>query len=172
MQLGPSAAVLRIRPPLAFTQSPFAGGAASPPSAELPFKSRRLARDAALVAATTPTAHVIYDDRSVARAIARLIRSAGFTVETFADAESYLVAGRDDPSCLIADVGLPGMSGLELASILKRRRSQLSVILISAHGDEQMRQSAFAVGAAGFFAKPLSGEAFLHAIEEAAARAT
>ena len=122
------------------------------------------------MAATASTVHVVDDDIPVAKALARLIRSAGFSVETFCDAESYLAASPTAPSCLVVDVGLPGISGIELAAILVQRPTNLSVIVISAQDDDQVRRSAFSAGAAGFFAKPLSDEGFLQAVEQAAAR--
>lgn len=122
------------------------------------------------MAVGTSTVHIVDDDPSVARALARLIRSAGFVVDTFASAESYLAAGPKVPNCLVVDVGLPGMSGLELAAMLTQRTAGLPVIVITAHDDVLVRQAASSAGAAGFYPKPLSCDGFLQAVENAAAQ--
>lgn len=124
------------------------------------------------VAAIPSTIHVVDDDPSILRALARLFRSAGFAVETFVDAESYLAADAQAPRCLIVDVGLPGMSGLELTAIVAKRWADVPVIVISAHDDEQVRGYAHSLGVAEFFAKPLTDDGFLQAVENAAASST
>jgi FixJ family two-component response regulator len=108
---------------------------------------------------------IVDDDESLRKAIKRLINSVGLSVENFASAEDYLNIGRSQNSaCLILDVRLPGMSGLELQSQLVASNSRVPIIFISAQGDGQARAHALGAGAVEFLQKPFSEQAFLSAI--------
>src|ERR1700722_12841188 len=93
---------------------------------------------------------VIDDDTSVRGALFRLFRAAGFDVSLFATAEEYLALDQADVDCLVVDVRLPGMSGLELLEQLQRE-SPRPALVITAHEEDQVRDRAQAVGAVGFF---------------------
>ncbi len=111
---------------------------------------------------------VVDDDASVRVALGRLMRSAGLEVETFASAEDLLEAWPSGPSgCLILDVQLPGLSGLELQSKLAALGSTVPIIFITAHDDPDGRTQALNDGAAGFLEKPFDDEALLAAIHTA-----
>ncbi|HEX3561086.1 MAG TPA: response regulator [Pyrinomonadaceae bacterium] len=111
---------------------------------------------------------IVDDDESVRQALRRLINSVGFKVETFASAEEFLSSARaPGPDCLILDVRLPGMSGLELQSRLVAANYQLPIIFISAYDDGQTRLRALAAGAIELLPKPFSAEALFEAINSA-----
>ena len=116
-----------------------------------------------------PVVSVVDDDESVRESLAGLIRSVGLAVKVFESAEEFLgsdlVAGTD---CLILDVRMPGMDGLELQRRLKERQPDLPVIFITAHGsEEEVRQRALAAGALDYLLKPLSEEEVLSAVDKA-----
>ena len=112
-----------------------------------------------------PKVFVVDGDASVRVAIGRLIRSAGLAVETFASAEDLLEAWSSDPSgCLILDVRLPGLSGLELQSKLAALGSTVPIIFMTAHDDPDARTQALNGGAVGFLEKPFDDEDLLGAI--------
>jgi FixJ family two-component response regulator len=94
---------------------------------------------------------VIEDDDSYRAAVQRLLNSAGFSVESFNSAEAFLNSGRQhDTGCLITDIRMPGMSGLELQSKLNSDRCSIPTIFITAHGDEKLRLQAMRGGAVKF----------------------
>ena len=110
---------------------------------------------------------IVDDDRGVREALIGLMRSAGFSTLAFSSAEEFLsLAQRDAIACLILDVRLPGISGLELQSQLAATVSnhRLPVIFITARDDEATRQMALNGGALGFLTKPVRREALLSAI--------
>jgi FixJ family two-component response regulator len=108
---------------------------------------------------------IVDDDESVRRAIKRLLGSFELYAEDFASAEDFLISGRsEDSACLILDVSLPGMSGLELQSSLVASNCRLPIIFISAGGDEPMRARALEAGAIDFLQKPFSEHALFKAI--------
>jgi FixJ family two-component response regulator len=117
----------------------------------------------------TPLISVVDDDHSVRESLARLIRSVGFGVQVFGSAEEFLSAGDARQSdCVILDIRMPGMSGLELQRELSATDRDLPVILITAHGsDEEVRARALAAGAVDYLLKPLREEEVLKAIDEA-----
>ena len=117
----------------------------------------------------TPLISVVDDDHSVRESLARLIRSVGFGVQVFESAEEFLSAVRDrEPDCLILDIRMPGMSGLELQRELSASERELPVIFITAHGsDEQVRARALRAGAVDYLLKPLREEEVLKAIDAA-----
>jgi FixJ family two-component response regulator len=118
---------------------------------------------------TTPLISVVDDDHSVRESLARLIRSVGFGVQVFGSAEEFLgaAAGRQG-DCLILDIRMPGMNGLELQQRLAGTDRDLPVIFITAHGSEQeVRARAFSAGAVDYLLKPLKEDEVLDAIETA-----
>lgn len=111
---------------------------------------------------------VIEDEESYRVAVQRLLKSAGHTVELFASAEAFLSSGQQrETGCLITDIRMPGMSGLELQSKLNADHCPIPTIFITAHGDEKMRLQAMRGGAVKFLAKPFDGEALLEAVRVA-----
>lgn len=111
---------------------------------------------------------MVDDDRSVCEAIAETLRSVGCRPTSFTDPARFL--GEDDPDrfdCLVLDVRMPGMSGLELQQELNRRSAALPVIFISGHGDISMAMAAVRAGALHFLEKPFRDQALLDAVHEA-----
>jgi len=111
---------------------------------------------------------VIDDDESVRTAVQELLRSAGVPARSFASAEDFLKSGQQrQTGCLIADIRMPGMSGLELQAKLNADRFKIPTIFITAHGDEKMRMQALRTGAVEFLAKPFDDEALLERVRAA-----
>jgi FixJ family two-component response regulator len=119
----------------------------------------------------TPIISVVDDDHSVRESLARLIRSVGFGVQVFESAEAFLSSGcldDGDTDCLILDIRMPGMNGLELQRLLSARDTDLPVIFITAHGsDDEVRARALGAGAVDYLLKPLKEEEVLKAIDAA-----
>jgi two-component system, LuxR family, response regulator FixJ len=111
---------------------------------------------------------VIDDDASVRKALQRLIRSAGMSVETFASAEEFLHAKVPLPDFLVLDVRMPGMSGLELQQFLLAKNQLVPIVFITAHDDEQARRSAMLAGAVDFLHKPFEDHVLLQALSRTA----
>jgi len=110
--------------------------------------------------------YIIDDDESVHRALARLLRSAGFETRTFATVDAFTASEIDSGSgCVLADVRMPGCDGLELPERLRRLGCQLPVIFLSAQDTDTTRAAARRAGAAGFFRKPVDDQALIDAIE-------
>ena len=115
-----------------------------------------------------PLVAVVDDDESVREATQSLLLSAGFRAAVFASAEDFLQAPqRQDTACLIVDVRMPGMSGLDLQQQLARSRSAIALIFITSHEDDEARARALRAGAVDFLYKPFSDEALLRAIRSA-----
>jgi FixJ family two-component response regulator len=111
---------------------------------------------------------VIEDDESYRVAVQRLLRSEGLAVESFGSAEAFLNSGRQqETGCLVTDIRMPGMSGLELQAKLNADHCPVPTIFITAHGDEKMRLQAMRGGAVEFLAKPFDGETLLEAVRVA-----
>jgi FixJ family two-component response regulator len=111
---------------------------------------------------------VIEDDQSYRVAVQRLLKSAGFSAQSFASAEDFLNSGQQHQTgCLITDIRMPGMSGLDLQSKLNSDHCPIPTIFITAHGDEKMRLQAMRAGAVKFLAKPFDGETLLEAVRVA-----
>ena len=109
---------------------------------------------------------VVDDDTSVRIATGRLIRSLGFKVEMFTSGEEFLHLGRlQETCCLVLDVHMPGISGLQLQSHLVAAGYQIPTIFITAYPDERARTRALRAGAVDFLYKPFSEEALLSAID-------
>jgi FixJ family two-component response regulator len=117
----------------------------------------------------TPLISVVDDDHSVRESLARLIRSLGLGVQVFGSAEEFLEADLNrEPDCLILDIRMPGMNGLELHRQLSVADRDLPVIFITAHGsDADVRARAIGAGAVDYLLKPLREEEVLKAIETA-----
>ena len=108
---------------------------------------------------------ILDDDKSVQSALQDLIESEGMSTLCFDSAEQFLDSGaRHQASCLIADIGMPGMSGIELQARLKVDRCEIPIIFITAHGDIPLAVSAMREGASDFFTKPFDGRLFLAAV--------
>ena len=117
------------------------------------------------------TVAVVDDDEAVRHALSNLLASLDLGVATFASAEAFLASPAcRDAACLIADVQMPGMSGLDLQRHLSESGNRLPVILITAFPQEHVRRQAEAEGAFGFFAKPFEGGLMIQCIERALRR--
>jgi FixJ family two-component response regulator len=111
---------------------------------------------------------VVDDDASVRESLQCLIRSCGFAAEIFASAEEFLKSDHlQNTRCLILDVRMPGMSGLELQRRLAASHREIPVIFITAHGDGAARSQALKDGVVDYLLKPFPEEALLHAIHAA-----
>ena len=108
---------------------------------------------------------IVEDDESLRNAIKRLINSAGLSAEDFGSAEDFLLSDcREASACLILDLRLPGISGLELQNKLVASDCRVPIIFISAHGDGDLRTRAMEAGAIEFLQKPFSEKALFDAI--------
>jgi FixJ family two-component response regulator len=117
-----------------------------------------------------PVVFVIDDDRMIRDGLQGLIRSVGLRVETFASAEDFLAAKRPDvPACLVLDVRMPGVSGLDLQLKLSEAGIHIPIIFITGHGDIPMSVRAMKEGAYEFLTKPVRGQDLLDAIQKAIA---
>lgn len=111
---------------------------------------------------------VVDDDESVREALIGLLRSAGFGAETYASAEEFLRSGSlEETECLILDVRMPGIGGVELRRYLELAGLDIPVIFITAHGDDSTRAQALGANVVEFLTKPFDDEALLEAIERA-----
>ena len=111
---------------------------------------------------------IVDDDFSMRRALQSLLESAELPAQSFASAEEFLKSGQHHQiACLIADIRMPGMSGLELQAQLNAERCRIPIIFITAHGDEKMRLQALRAGAVEFMAKPFNDEALLESVRVA-----
>ena len=111
---------------------------------------------------------IVDDDESNREAVSTLLKSAGFTVETFASAEDFLNSThRHHTACLVLDLRMPGMNGLELQQRLAAAKYQIPIIFITAQNDEESRTRAFQAGAIDFLPKPFREEALLQAVRMA-----
>jgi FixJ family two-component response regulator len=111
---------------------------------------------------------IIDDDELVRGALQGLLREAGLSARAFASAEEFLRSGAQHvSSCLIVDVRMPGMSGLDLQARLDTEQIRIPIIFITAHGDERMRMQALRAGAADFLAKPFDDEVLLRSVRAA-----
>lgn len=107
----------------------------------------------------TPLISVVDDDETVRIAVSRLMKSVGFRAERFASAEDFLSSGRDqDSACLILDVQMPGMGGLELQRHLAAVGHSMPIIFITGHSDEKKQTQAIQAGAVRFLCKPVDQE--------------
>ena len=111
---------------------------------------------------------IVDDDELMRDALRGLLKAVGLPAQEFASAEEFLDSGRQDQTaCLIADIRMPGISGLELQAKLNADRCRIPIIFITAHGDEKMRMQAMRAGAVEFLAKPFDDEALLDSVRAA-----
>ncbi len=121
----------------------------------------------------TPTVFVVDDDDAVRNAISRLLKSVDLHSETFGSAQDFLDnydPGR--PGCLVLDVRMPGMSGLDLQEILTTKRIMIPVIIVTGHADVPMAVRAMKMGATDFIEKPFNPQALLDSIKQAVVKDT
>jgi FixJ family two-component response regulator len=104
---------------------------------------------------------IVDDDESIRRALRRLLHSAGLEADTFGSAEEYLRQGDHETGCLILDVRLPGMSGLDLQRELTALNPRIPIIFMSAYGTDDVRERALEKGAIAFLRKPISENVLL-----------
>jgi len=118
-----------------------------------------------------PIVHVVEDDRSVRTAVTRLLSLAGFEARAYASAGEFLVEERDPaPGCIVLDVGLPGLTGIELQAALQRDGDPRPIIFLTGRGSIDMGVCAMKAGAVDFLTKPVDRERLLGAVETALAR--
>lgn len=118
-----------------------------------------------------PVISIVDDDESMREATSALVRSLGFSVATFASAEDFLESDRvDDTSCLITDVQMPGLSGVELQSRLIADGRDMPVIGVTAYPEESIRTRMLEAGAVGFLSKPFNDERLIDCLATALKR--
>lgn len=111
---------------------------------------------------------IIDDDESVRSALEGLMKAVGLTARAFASAEEFLKSGEQyQTACLIADIRMPGMSGLDLQARLNSQKCRIPTIFITAHGDADMRMQALRAGAVEFLAKPFNDDVLLEHVKVA-----
>jgi FixJ family two-component response regulator len=119
-------------------------------------------------AAEAPVISVVDDDLSMRNSTRRLIRSFGFRAEAFASPQEFLESGRvKDTACLVLDVRMPGMDGLELQYLLASKNHLVPIIFVTAHANDEEERQAREAGAADFLRKPVSEQALISAIQAA-----
>jgi FixJ family two-component response regulator len=113
---------------------------------------------------------IIDDDESVRSALEGLMKAVGLPARAFASAEEFLKSGQQHhTACLIADIRMPGMSGLDLQARLNSQKCRIPTIFITAHGDADMRMQALRAGAVEFLAKPFNDDVLLEQVRAALA---
>ena len=111
---------------------------------------------------------IVDDDQSVQSALKDLMESSGVSARCFGSAEEFLESEeRSETACLVVDIRMPGMSGLEMQAKLKAEGSRIPIIFITAHGDVKMKLQAMAAGAVDFLFKPFDDEALLEQVRAA-----
>jgi FixJ family two-component response regulator len=126
------------------------------------------------IAAAKSSVFLVDDDASVRRALTRLIKSAGYNVRTFASAREFLdtKTASEEAGCLVLDVRMPGLTGLDLQRELQSMNRNLPIVFITGHGDIPMSVNAMKAGAVDFLPKPVKDTVLLRAIEQAITRAS
>ncbi|HWN02323.1 MAG TPA: response regulator [Candidatus Dormibacteraeota bacterium] len=113
---------------------------------------------------------IVDDDESLRRSVKNLLTSVGFRVETFPSAEAFLQSAlRADTRCVVLDLRMPGMSGLDLLMHLAATGAPIPVVILTAHSDDEARRRTLQAGAVAFLGKPFHGEALLGAVRRALA---
>jgi len=116
----------------------------------------------------TRTVSIVDDDASLRRSLRNLLGSVGLRVETFASAEAFLQSTHQDQTgCLVLDLRMPGMSGFDLLRHLSGTGSRIPVVILTAHGDDEVRHRSLQAGAVAFLSKPFNGNALLDAVRTA-----
>jgi FixJ family two-component response regulator len=117
---------------------------------------------------TAPTISIVDDDESMRCAVKSLVTSLGFDACTFASAEEFLQSPRlDDTACLITDLQMPGLSGIELQKSLLAQDRHIPIIFMTAFPEERMRTRAMDAGALGFLSKPFESQTLINLIDKA-----
>lgn len=118
-----------------------------------------------------PLVFLVDDDASVRKSLARLVKTAGYEAEVFASVPDFLArAPYDGPCCLVLDVRMPGLTGLDLQEALRVAGQRLSIVFITGHRDVPVSVKAMKAGAVDFLTKPVDAETLLEAIRQAVAR--
>jgi FixJ family two-component response regulator len=118
-----------------------------------------------------PLVFLVDDDASVRKSLARLVKTAGYEAELFASVRDFLArAPYDGPCCLVLDVRMPGLTGLDLQEALRVAGQRLSIVFITGHRDVPVSVKAMKAGAVDFLTKPVDAETLLEAIRQAVAR--
>ncbi len=121
-----------------------------------------------MLSETHPTLFIVDDDASVRKGVGRFLQSAGFSTKLFASSQEFLEYERSDgPSCLVLDVQMPGLNGLELQEEMAARGISIPIIFITGHGDIPMTVKAMKSGAIDFLPKPFEDEMLLSSIDKA-----
>ena len=127
-----------------------------------------------LMSKTKPTIAIVDDDASVCRPISRLLRSLGMNADTFTSGHEFIKHIQTMPSvrpdCVVLDVQMPGMNGLEVQELLVRSENPLPVIFITAHDEVSLRERALQAGAVAFLRKPFNDELFIKTLNQAIQR--
>jgi FixJ family two-component response regulator len=118
----------------------------------------------------SPVIHVVDDDESFRSAAARMLRAAGYAVECYASAGEFLARSSGGPGCILADLQMPGMTGLELQTTITSSQDPLPIVFLSGHGDVHTSVQAMKHGAEDFLTKTASAHELLDAIQRALAR--
>jgi FixJ family two-component response regulator len=114
----------------------------------------------------SPRIAIVDDDPSVLRALARLLRTRALTAKTFLSGQQFLASLQDEvPDCLILDLQMPEMTGLELHQDLERRGVEIPTIIITAHNEAETRERCVAAGTIAFLSKPINETSLFAAIE-------
>jgi FixJ family two-component response regulator len=119
-----------------------------------------------------PVVHIVDDDPSLLRAVSRLMRAAGFAVEVFSSSEAFLlhrVRCQDTPGCVVLDLEMPGLRGLEVQEIIRQQREPLPVIFLTGHGDVPSSVRALKHDAVDFLMKPVPAEDLVASVRRALA---
>lgn len=122
---------------------------------------------------TRPHIAIIDDDDHVRSSLDSLLRSYGYSVYLYGDAESFLACGIiNDMDCVVSDIQMPGMNGLQMYQQLRARGHETPVIFITASADAAPRQTAARMGACCYLSKPFEGQQLIHCLDEALAPAS
>ena len=124
-----------------------------------------------MIASAAPRVFLVDDDASVRKSLARLLKTAGYEAELFASVADFLArAPYDGPCCLVLDVRMPGLTGLDLQEALRAKGQRLSIVFITGYRDVPVSVKAMKAGAVDFLTKPVDAETLLAAIRQAVAR--
>jgi len=124
-----------------------------------------------VIVSVAPVVFVVDDDASVRKSLARLVKTAGYEAEAFTSVRDFLARPPyDGPCCLVLDVRMPGLTGLDLQEALRATGQRLSSVFITGHGDVRASVKAMKGGAVDFLTKPLDEGTLLAAIQQAVAR--
>ena len=134
---------------------------------QLDYANARVESEDRLGSAVAPLVYVIDDDPSLLRALRRLLGAGGFRVCTFSSAEEFLESARSTPACLVLDVHLGGLSGLDLHERLLASGRRIPVVFITAHDDAVARERAHRAGAIDYLRKPFNDETLIAGIKRA-----